>query len=111
MVPVKFMTGRPPQIDSSVGDPLSPINCSGQPDPKLGGVWKKFPRENPKRSSETTAGETIQVAPAAIACERQSAEPKVSLRDPSAKPGRGAGVNRFVSEKEYRPNKLIVEVA
>src|SRR6185436_8275497 len=100
MVPVRLITGMPPQTDSSVGDPLRPISLSGQPEPKFGGVWKKLPRANPKRISETRCGETIHVAPIAMAWERNSALPNVSLREPSARPGRGAGVNRFVSENE-----------
>jgi hypothetical protein len=98
--PGRFITGNPPHTDSSVGAFCKPISASGQPDPKFGGVWKKFPRENPNRVSETIEGEIVYVNPLAIACDLHNADPNVSLNDPSDKPGRGAGRNCSVSTKE-----------
>src|SRR4030095_4761242 len=97
---VTLVTGIPPQMLSSVGPPFRPMSCSGHPEPKFGGVWKKFPRANPKRISETSVDDKTQVPPTATACERHKAEPNVSLREPSARPGRNEGWNKFVSEKE-----------
>ena len=41
--PGKLKTGIPPQIAGSDGAFFNPISSCGQPEPKLGGSWKKSP--------------------------------------------------------------------